>query len=309
MISRRAGARTWSVLMRRSLAGAVALTLLLTPPGAVCARMQLIYPRAESSADSRYDYDWAVLRAALEKSAYAFGPFEMHQSSRYMSPARVTAAALLPGSEINVFVRATSNELEQHFRPVRIPVDRGLLGYRVFLVRRSDLPKFAAVRTLADLRKYSVGQGKGWVDVSILSAAGFAVIEGNNYEGLFPMLSYGRFDFLSRSCDEALREYDERHAHTDMAVEPTLLLYYPLPRYFFTRRDAEGEQLARRIEIGLEIMLRDGSFNSLFLHYKGKLIKRAGLGSRRLFRITNPALPPKTPLARAELWYSPSVGD
>jgi hypothetical protein len=279
--------------------------VLCTWLGAANADTVVVYPKPESSADSRYQYDWAVLRTALEKTRATAGPFEMKESAQFMSPARVTAEALMPGSEINVFVRATSIELEQRFRPVRIPVDRGLLGYRVFLVRPADLPKFGAVQTLDDLRKFTVGQGKGWVDVAILSAARFTVIEGNNYEGLFPMLAYGRFDFFSRSVDEALREFDERHESKEIAVEPTLLLYYPLPRYFFVRRDAAGEHLARRIEAGLEIMIRDGSLNGLFNEYKGALIKRSGLNQRRLFRIPNPALSPETPLERPELWYTP----
>ncbi|WP_267876184.1 hypothetical protein [Duganella rivi] len=36
-------------------------------------------------------------------------------------------------------------ELEQQYVPVRLPVDKGLLGYRLFLIRGADLPRFAAV--------------------------------------------------------------------------------------------------------------------------------------------------------------------
>ncbi len=291
-------------LLRR-LAVWLAPLILLLAASSAAAKTVVVYPRAESDSDSRYQYDWAVLRTALEKTRAAFGPFEMRQSKIYMSPARVTVEALVPGSEINLFVRATSLELEQRLRPIRIPVDRGLLGYRVFLVRPADLPRLGTVQTLDDLRKFTIGQGKGWVDVAILTAAKFTVIEGNNYEGLFPMLALGRFDLFSRGCDEALREFDERHDKTDMVVEPNLMLYYPLPRYFFVRRDIEGEQLAKRIEAGMEIMVKDGSLNALFQEYKGPLIKRAGVSGRRLFRIPNPVLSPETPLNRPELWYTP----
>jgi hypothetical protein len=78
-----------------------------------------------------------------------------------------------------------------------------------------------------------------------------------------------------------------------------------LARYFFTRRDAEGEALAKRLEAGLEAMVADGSLQALFMTYKGPLIKRSGLARRRLFRIPNPGLPAQTPLARSELWYRP----
>ena len=268
------------------------------------APQQVVYPRAESEHDSRYLYDWEVLRMALEKTRTRFGPYELRQAGQFMSPARVTAEAAGAGS-INVFVRATSAQLEQQFRPVRIPVDRGLIGYRLLLVRHEDVPRFADVKSLEQLRRFSIGQGKGWVDVGILQAGGFKVVEGNNYEGLFSMLEVKRFDALSRSVDEALSEYDEWHQRFGFEVEPGIALYYPLARYFFTRRDAEGEALAKRLEAGLEAMVQDGSLQALFMTYKGPLIKRSGLARRRLFRIPNPGLPVQTPLARSELWYRP----
>jgi hypothetical protein len=282
--------------------------LLSTSVSATMNASVLRYPQAESETDSRYQYDWAVLRSAMEKTSGTFGTFQMQGSLHRMPPARVILEAQRPNSEINIFVRATNNDLEKTFLPIRIPVDRGLLGYRIFLIRASDQKKFASVKSLADLRQFSVGQGKGWADVSILNAAKFNVIEGSSYEGLFPMLKLGRFDFLSRSLDEALREYDERRIENELEVEHSLLLYYPLPRYFFVRRDAEGEQLAQRIEAGLEIMIRDGSLDRLLQKHKGALIKRARLPQRRMFRIPNPDLSPQTPLDRRELWYDPVNG-
>jgi hypothetical protein len=103
------------------------------------------------------------------------------------------------------------------------------------------------VRTLDDLRKLRVGQGKDWIDVPIFSKGGFNVIEGTSYRGLFAMLDAGRFDFFSRGIDEAGREFKRAHRQLSagMAIEPTLLLQYTLPLYFFLRRDAEGALLAQ----------------------------------------------------------------
>ncbi|MDC8760919.1 hypothetical protein [Janthinobacterium fluminis] len=287
----------------------VVMALLSGAAAAGAATTTVIYPQAGSTLDSRYEYDWEVLRTALQKTQARFGPFTLRQASGNMSPARVSEELLAPNGRVNVLVRATSNQLEQQFLPIRIPVERGLLGYRVFLVRAADLPRFAAVRTIDDLRKLRAGQGKDWADIPILTAAGVPVVEGTSYEGLFPMLKAGRFDFFSRSADEALREHDERHASVpELAVEPTLLLHYALPRYFFVRRDAEGRHLATRIEAGLETMIRDGSLNALFYRYKGPMIERAGLHNRRVLHIPNPNLPPLTPLARRELWYDPLSG-
>lgn len=273
------------------------------------AATHVVYPLTSADADSRYEYDWAVLRVALQKTVSHYGPFELSQSGHPMSPQRVVQELHAPAGRINVFARATSPELEQRFIPVRLPIDRGLLGYRMFLVRDADLPRFAAVRTLEDLRKLRVGQGKDWIDVPILRKAGFEVVEGTTYSGLFGMLSAGRFDFFSRGIDEAQREYRERHAQQPhLVVEPTLLLQYPLPVYFFLRRDAEGKLLARRISEGMEMMIRDGSLNALFQRYKGDSIKAGNLAGRRVLHLRNPHLPPETPLSRSELWFNPLTG-
>ncbi len=283
------------------------LCCLLAHAAAAPAPDTLVYARAESSNDSRYDYDWAVLRMALDKTRASFGPYTLQPSDQPMSPARVLAELRNRQRGINILVRATSTELERTLLPIRFPVDRGLLGYRLFLARPADLPRLAAVRTVEDLRAFSIGQGYGWSDNGVLRAAGFTVLEGTNYEGLFDMLRSGRFDLFSRAPDEALAEFDQRRHRPGLAVEPTLLLQYPLARYFFVRRDAEGERLARRITAGLESMLKDGSLLTLFYQYKGPLLQRANLSHRRILHIPNPDLPPLTPLERRELWYQPGA--
>ncbi len=270
------------------------------------ASVTLTYPLSSGEIDSRYEYDWAVLRMALEKTAARFGPFRLLQSTIPMSPARITHELLAPAGRINVFARATAPDLEQQFLPVRLPIDRGLLGYRVLLVRRADLPQYAAVHSIADLQRFRAGLGKDWIDVAILSAAGLNIVKGSTYDGLFSMLDAGRFDYLSRSADEAVREYEERRFDLpSLAVEPTLLLYYPQPLYFFLRRDIEGEQLAKRIEAGMEIMLHDGSLNALLAYYKGDALRRLEMSKRRVLAIPNPTLPPDPPLARSEWWINP----
>lgn len=269
----------------------------------------LTYPLTSEGIDSRYDYDWAVLRAAMEKTVRAFGPFEQRQSPVAMSPSRVIQEMATPSGRINIFVRASSPELEKQFLPIRLPVDRGLLGYRLLLIRQADRARFAQVKTVADLRPLRAGVGQGWADIAIVQNAGIGVVEGSNYAGLFAMLAAGRFDFFSRSADEALRELNERHAaYPQMEIEPTLLLHYPLPRYFFLRRDAQGELLAQRIEAGMEMMIRDGTLNALFQRYKGDIIATAAMKQRRVIKLANPRLTPETPLSRTELWFNPLSG-
>ena len=270
------------------------------------ADMRLVHPRYFTVQDSTGDFDWIVLRTAMEKTASKFGTFTIGPSHEALSVARLLQEMSYPEGSINVFARATDLELEKKFNPIRIPIDRGLMGMRLLVVRKDDLPRFAAIRTLDELKRLSAGQGKGWIDTEVLSAAGISVVEAPRPDALYAMLEAGRFDYFPRALDEAPREFEMQHkTRPGIAVEPTLMLRYTLPRYFFVRRDAEGDKLAARIKAGMEMMVQDGSLAALFRQHKGPLIQRAAIGKRHIIDIPNPLLPSETPLQRSELWYRP----
>jgi ABC-type amino acid transport substrate-binding protein len=272
----------------------------------------VVYPRSESASDSQVVYDYEMLRQALEATIGTHGPYELRPSSAAMNQARAADEIAAGSGLVNVLARSTTQEQEQRLLPVRIPIDKGLISYRVFLIRTDMQEKFAAVNTLDDLRSYSVGSYPTWADTRILREAGFKVVTGDSYEGLFRMLVARRFDFFSRSADEAYREYEERRGQLpEMRVEDHLLLHFPTTRFFFVRRSDEGTKLAARIEAGLNRMIKDGSFDALFVKYKGPLIERAHLKTRRAFNIDNAALSPETLAtrkARPELWFDPARG-
>lgn len=288
-----------------------ALWLAASLAGAA-APMVLIYPRAESATDTQYRYDYELLRQALEATVATHGPYVLKQSAASMNQARAADEIAVGSGLVNIFARSTTLEHEQRFLPIRIPIDKGLVSYRVFLIRHDMQPYFAAVQSLDDLRGYSVGSFPTWADTSILREGGFRVVTGDSYEGLFRMLVAKRFDFFSRSADEAYREFDERRALLpDMRVEENLLLHFPTTRLFFVQRSEEGGQLASRVEAGLNRMIKDGSFDAYFLKSKGPLIERAQLMKRRMFRIDNPFLSPEMQASRKtrpELWFDPLRG-
>ncbi|HUG24269.1 hypothetical protein [Piscinibacter sp.] len=299
--------------MKQVLVGAcVVLAGWLCAGAVIAAPMVLVYPRSESAADTQYVYDYELLRQALEATRPTHGPYELRQSVVAMNQARAEEEISSRSVLANVFSRSTTAEHEARLLPVRIPIDKGLISYRVFLIRADMQPGFASVETLDDLRRYSVGSFPTWADTKILREGGFKVVTGDSYEGLFRMLLAKRFDFFSRSADEAYREYDERRALLpDMAVEETVLLHFPTTRLFFVQRSEDGEKLAARIEDGLNRMIKDGSFDAHFLRHKGPLIERAHLKSRKTFRIENPFLSAELQASRKdrpEIWFDPVKG-
>jgi ABC-type amino acid transport substrate-binding protein len=209
---------------------------------------------------------------------------------------------------LTVMYLSTLPELEQGLVPVRIPVDRNLGGYCVLLIRREDRERFEGVRTVEDLRRFKIGLGYGWIDVDILRANGFDVVTGTSYDGLFEMLVNRRFDAFLRAATEVLDEQAKRRAALpDLFIEERLLVYYPLPMYFWFPRTDEGRQLARRAEEGMRAMIADGTYAAIFDRYQRRKIETLRLKERRLLTIKNPFLGPETPFADKRLWFDPAT--
>ncbi len=282
----------------------VCIALALWGVGLVRAAepMRYIRPPPESGADVRMNYYWELLNAALEETAPKWGPFEISVSPKVISAARAELQ-LSASVDITLMVRATSTEREKTLRAILIPLDKGLTGYRLFLTKTATQARLSQVRTLNDLKGFSIGQGVNWIDTDILRNAGFNVVTGPNYDGLFAMLEANRFDVFSRGINEIGMEFNfATGRNSDLIIEKNLLIYYPLPRYFFFARTAEGERLAQRLEEGIRLLLKNGKFDRRYQIFKRSILVDLQLSGRRVFRLNNPYLSSATPLADRELW-------
>ena len=272
---------------------------------AVAEPMRVIYPRQQET-DQRDTYKIALLERALQITTEEFGDFVMEPSVGLMTEPRMDALmARGDGRTLNVIFKPTTQDREQTMIPVRIPILKGLLGYRVCLIHADTQPACSRVQTKDDLKSFTVGQGFGWQDIEVFEHNGIPVVASPDYEGLFAMLNGKRFDLFSRGITEIPTEFAERKAaYPHMRMETDLLFYYPWPVYFFTIRNDEGRELAKRIERGLQMLRESGEFDALFDRtYKGSF-EELNLKSRRLIRLENPSLPAETPLDREEFWLT-----
>lgn len=284
----------------------IILCLLLVPLTHAAGPEVIIYPKPLSAYDTRFDYHLALLREALDRTVDEYGSYELRPTEVTMNQLRQFNLLQSGSSLLDIAIKPSSIEREKVLTPVRIPLEKGLLGWRIMLIDHSNQPAISKVEDIEDLRAYIMGQGLGWPDVKILTHNGFIVREGGNYEGLFKMLLSARFQLFPRGMSEALHEWDVRHTSMpNLHVEETLLLHYPYMRYFWTANSPKGKWLNARITRGLESMIQDGTFDAMFMERYGEIIKRAQPNRRRLIELENPDLPPKTPLERKELWFSP----
>ena len=265
--------------------------------GSAAART-VVYPRAETDVDERDRYPVQLLKLALSKTN---APIELKPHAVFMLQVRAMREVERQ-SGLDIVWTMTSREREQALLPIRIPIDRGLLGWRLMLVQPAREPAFAQVHSIDALKSLRGGQGADWPDTTILRATGLAIDESARYGDLFQKLAAGRIDYFPRSVQEIWGELDS-HRDQGFVIEPTLALHYPTAMYFFVSK--QRPELAAEIRKGLEIALRDGSFEALFQKNFGDVLKRSRLGERQVFELRNPLLPPETPLRDARLWYRP----
>jgi len=279
-------------------AAGVACVLAWQAFAAMSAPLRITYPQPESDADSRGDYYVKVLELALSKGA----PEHQLQASRVPMAKSRALLQLESNNGIDVVWAMTTREREASLTPIRIPIDRGLLGWRIFLVNKRDQGEFGKVDSLEKLRAHAAGQGHDWPDATILRANGLTVVPAPSYDGLFRMLQTGRFQYFPRGIGEIWDEA-RRHADLDIVVEERLALHYPACVYFFVNRN--NAALATLLERGLRRAISDGSFNELFNGFHGDSIKRGNLRTRNVIELYNPLLPEGTPVNQRELWFEP----
>ena len=274
------------------------LLMLLASP--LSAEMVIRHLSGESALDARNEYFLAMLELALEKTADQ-GDWTLQPADQVV-PQSLALQRLSNNDGIDVVWSMTSIEREKQNRAIRIPLMKGLMGYRLLIIRAEDQQWFRRLQTIDELRELRAGQGHDWPDTEILRANGLAVEGEEEYDSLFSLLQQGRFDYLPRAINEPWEELAAR-PNMDLMVEQGLLLYYPTAEYFFVNR--QNTVLAERLEKGLRLAIEDGSFDKLFREHpiNANAFGKANLLRRRIIRLDNPLLPKDTPFADKQLWW------
>lgn len=193
----------------------------------------------------------------------------------------------------------TDKEREQQLRPIRIPLCKGLFGYRVLLIRAGDQQRFDQIRDAHGLSQMLAGQGTHWPDTPIMLRNGLRVTTAETTESLFRMMNAKRFDYFPRGISEAWFELEQRD-EKNLVVEKNLMLHYPAALYFFVNKS--NEALAIRIEKGLEKLIDSGKFDEFFYSHPRVNFGLENLTSRRIINLENPFLPAETPVDKPRYW-------
>lgn len=274
------------------------LNLIFTPHSYaidIIKMRPIFYP-----GDPKTSYKYQLLDLLLKTTQNKYGPYQINLTKTINSQKR--DINLLNSGVINAFISMTSHAREETMQAIPYPVFKGLYGYRVFLIRASDQPKFTRIKTIDDLKKLIAVQGTHWPDLKILKSNGFNVESTSRHKSLYKMLQYGRVDYFPRGIHEPWRELIDR-PEMELAVEKKLMLYYPAPGYIFV--DKNNTRLANRFRDGFKSITESGEFDAFFNQHPQiiEMKRQANIENRTIFKLNNPLLTPLTPLDDDRLWY------
>ena len=240
----------------------------------------------------RDDYLVAVLETALAKTVPEFGPYQLVRVEGDYSTRRVRQE-VSEGRAVNILaapwrVLRPDDPVDRRI-PVNVPIMNGLLGYRYLVIRKEDLPRFAAIKDAAGLKALTGGQGRDWAEVGLYRRNGFRLVDTGNGRNLIQMLANKRFDYLPLSVIEAQDALDK---YPDLAktltVAPNIIISYPLPLIYYV--SGRHPELARRLERGLTMASKDGSLDELLRqHFSQEIASMVAV--TRHFTMADPAVP------------------
>lgn len=137
------------------------------------------------------------------------------------------------GEFLDVFWVGTDLKKEQEFRAIRIPLERGLMGFRKFILHKDSVAKFNTIRSLQQLQQFTACQGAFWPDVDIMRNSGLKVEEAPVYENIFKQMVAKRCDYFPRGVHEGVIELEQRHTlYPELLRYDSLMLHYPFTIYF-----------------------------------------------------------------------------
>jgi len=271
--------------------------VIMLASNAYSATWGITYPRAEFEGDTRNEYPVQLIELALEKTGVRY---TVSPSKDFLLQTK-SIRKLKENIEVNIIWSMTDTQREADLLPIRIPIAKGLIGWRMFVVNRKSAFNKSTIGSFSELLAYSPVQGVDWPDTKILQSNGFNVVTAQDVLEAYSMLDKQQADFFPRSIIEILEELQSLNNDNQLRVKPGLIVEYPSAMYFFVNK--RNKTLAKLIETGLTRAIEDGSFDVLFDQHFGEAITFLKVDQALRFKIENPLLPIQTPIFDKHLWY------
>ncbi|MBE4591317.1 ABC transporter substrate-binding protein [Vibrio navarrensis] len=165
----------------------------------------------------------------------------------------------------------------------------GILGCRVLIVRRGEQDQFAHL-SISELKRRIAGIPGTWADAELLRQNGFKVLEQGTLAQQFLLLQEGLCDFIPLGINEAQSLLDgHRQESNRLVIEPSLMLFYPLPIIFYLH--PRQTKLQKDLDQGLQTLEQRGVLEHIYRKHYGAAVQHLSPNKRKVFHLVNSQLP------------------
>lgn len=193
---------------------------------------------------------------------------------------------MVRNNEIDVLYAGYTRELDEHLKPIPVPITRGLIGKRLLIINQKSRALYQDIHSIEELRNHSALLGFGWPEIELFADNQLPVYE-RIYDEIFLSIDAGNPGYFSRGVLEIYGELDDRQELTNLTVQETLLLSYSSAVLFFVHPN--NSELAQAIQLGFDIGYQDGSYEK-FLYSHPLVVdslKKAQINERHQISINN----------------------
>ena len=243
-----------------------------------------------NKTSARQGYETALLHACLSATDAKYGAADLVVDDTDYPLAEDEGNIFEFGADILVTV--AGNVKFEHKQKIVInrPLTKGLLGYRLIMVRKESLEQFKDLKSAAELQALSIGIPATWADAEMFRKNNYNVVEKGIFDDLFVLLKNREFDYTALGANEIEEAFQQRAEPLGgISIEPSAMIYYPFPLVFYV--SPGRPELAERVEAGLKAIMDNGDHDKIFNKYHGDVVQRLNLKQRKIFTLQNPFLP------------------
>lgn len=240
---------------------------------------------------SRQQYEREILEAALNATIAAHGNYQL-QEDKTDYPLAADEASVFRSKGFDIFGTVAGNTKLANEKKILIPLPlmKGLLGYRILIIRAADKEKFVAIKSAQQLQQLRMGIPSTWADAELFRHNGYKVEEKGSFDDLFTRLENNEFDYVTFGANEVTGVFSERAAKSGkLIVDSSLVVFYPFPLVFYVNPDSKA--LAARVTEGLQIISANGELDKIFNRYFAADLAAVNLPARAMIKLKNPILP------------------
>ena len=232
----------------------------------------------------------ALIRAALNavgfQADFQDAPIGNERRNVYQISSGATHVDMMP---------ATPQRLELvrqgKLRMIPVPLDRGILSYRLNILLEKQKDILANVCEPKDLYTFVIGQNEGWMDVEIYRAAGIPTKEVRNWsDGQFAeQMEAGFIDLFPLGLEETMTFFlpHFRKTYPQLTVDEHILVRYPWFRFVWVSPSPDTDELYDALVRGFNAIVQDGTFLSLWNRHRTEPNAKI-FTSRRIIDVGNP---------------------